>query len=726
MGRPRLALAAIGLLILAVLGSVTAPAAAQIPVGEAPPEDQGSPVTPEDTGEDVSPFVPLFDLEAEELLQPDPQAQLLEQLVMGDLADLSTDPGAFDEDMWAYAVRDALSRRKYVRARELTRQILDRDPDSFVGHCLMGIVFHRAEGNLPRAYFHMGRSRELFEGRFGAMPQESDPWPWHAQSILGLAIIAGEMGRHEEKIELLLEHDQLYSPPTVADRGWPLMRLRRYEEARRAVTEALQLEDEDQVAHAMTALCAIEAELQNREASYQACKDAAAYERERDFIGPTPFTNAAEAGLGMLQFAEAESHILEGASHFVDGTVSNPWLDLTQLYLSQGRVTEALDAVREMFKWRLRQPPYMDEQNRAETEMTSAIFLLVAGHPLEAARIVGRAMARPDRTGFTSSESEQLEAASALVDSVVHRVAAAMASEDAAAASWRDGLSLRWAALDHLRRSWSSGRRAASLLAEDRFLLSTLRPYLAGGIELPEWLKIELVGLLGSGVVEVALGTVESQETLPEAEAYFQGLRAEASCINGRWQRCLEEAEAARQSLPGAELLLRARISARAAGAALKLGQRRLALELLDETMQIDPGVMRRVGLALPTRFEVAGNDAATSAAAVALQASPRFKKDSEDGAFAVRVEGGEGRTQACLIGPRGTRLACAQVRQRAGEKPVDIGRRAAAELQREAFAPRLDLTQADLRSLDGSPTAAGGRSHQKLRQVLKDVTGDS
>jgi len=50
-----------------------------------------------------------------------------------------------------------------------------------------------------------------------------------------------------------------------------------------------------------------------------------------------------------------------------------------------------------MFRWRHRQPAYMDEQNRAETDMTSAVFLLVAGRLGQAAELTERILARPDR-----------------------------------------------------------------------------------------------------------------------------------------------------------------------------------------------------------------------------------------------------------------------------------------------------------------------------------------
>ena len=55
-----------------------------------------------------------------------------------------------------------------------------------------------------------------------------------------------------------------------------------------------------------------------------------------------------------------------------------------------------------------------------------------------------------------------------------------------------------------------------------------------------------------------------------------------------------------------------------------------------------------------------------------------------------------------------------------------DMARCLAGEFHDVAFAPRLDLTQADLRSLDGSPTAAGGRSSERLRSVLSDLVGES
>jgi hypothetical protein len=122
------------------------------------------------------------------------------------------------------------------------------------------------------------------------------------------------MGRHQDKVRYLLERDELYEPQRPADRGWPLMRLRDYRAARRVVEEALALGDLDQETAARTVLCAIEAEQQLREEGYVACLAAAEYDRRNGLRNPVPFTNAAEAALGMLQMDEAERLILEAAT----------------------------------------------------------------------------------------------------------------------------------------------------------------------------------------------------------------------------------------------------------------------------------------------------------------------------------------------------------------------------------------------------------------------------
>ncbi len=656
--------------------------------------------------------------------QPPPEdfSEALEEAI--EAVDMTMVPEGFGADPMAAAAWQALYFRKYVRAREIAQRMLEEDPQSIPGHCLMAMVHHRAEGNLPIALYHLERSRELSAARYGEPPTIDAPWFWHAQALFELAFVSGEMGRHEDKVAYLLERDELYEPRMPADRGWPLMRLRRYEEARAAAEEALLDADPLQVASARTALCAIEAEQQDREAGYDACLAAAEHARDTEMDRPTPFANAAEAALGMLRMDVAETYLQDATKRFRSGTVSNPWLDLTLLYVAEGRTAEALETVREMMKWRRKQPPFMDEQNRAETRMTSAIFLIVAGRPEAAARITARTLDRPDRTGFTSSESEQMEAAAALVDALANRAAAQLAAERASWSPLGEAFLAHLEALRHRHRAWSSGRRAAALLVDERILLATLRPYLAGSVEIPEWIEPDLADLIGPGVTTAAVAEARRRETLGEAEGYFLAFEAEAAYLRRRYADAMRLADEALAALPGSEILLRARMATRGAQAALERGVLSRAVELFDQAWQLDPGVLRRLGARLPTRFESTPDPIARSAEKL-LRRSPRFREAA--GGFRVRIEGsGEGGS-ASLLGPGGTVLAIAQVSPRAGDEGGDdLARRLAAELHAEAFAPRLDLTQSDIRSLDGAPTASGGgRSSERLKSVFSELTDE-
>ena len=538
-----------------------------------------------------------------------------------------------------------------------------------------------------------------------------------------IAYVSGEMGRHRDKIRYLKERDEVYDPPRPAELGWPLMRLRNYEAARQAALDGLASGQDDQVATALTVLCAVEAELQDREKSYQSCKDAADHNNDNLLRNPTPLTNAAESALGLLRYHEAERYMLDASELFMVGTASNPWLDLTHLYLTEGRTSEALDSIRRMFDWRRRQPPFMDEQNRAETELTSAMFLIIAGRPLDATKITARTLERPDRTGFTSSEAEQMEAAAALMDRLAHRTAARWKEEEASWSPWRESLEARFAAARHHWRAWTSGRRAASLLVDHRILVATLRPYLAGSVEIPEWIEPEIIALLGSGPIEAGLEEGRRLDRdLPGAEGFFDAFASESALEDGHSKRALEAATRALETLPESEALLRARAAVLGARAAQDLGDLSRSMELYQLAMQLDPGTIRRLGAALPAVFYSAPNVVPETARRL-LRSSPRFD-ESRGGGFQVRLEGSIEGASAFLLDPLGTVLTSARITPRAGEDETALARRLVQELHASAFAPRLDLTQADIRTLDGAPTAGGGRSREKMRQVLSGLVG--
>ena len=131
--------------------------------------------------------------------------------------------------------------------------------------------------------------------------------------------------------------------------------------------------------------------------------------------------------------------------------------------------------------------------------------------------------------------------------------------------------------------------------------------------------------------------------------------------------------------------------------------------------MQVDPGVFVRMGLSLPTRISSRGGDVPAEAASL-LAWSPRF--DQEDSGLRLDVDGDASRLHICLsshLGTSGAQYACTDTTREAAEEGDAFVARAVAQLHREAFAPRVDLSQTDANGLDGSNTV----SRQPLDTLL-------
>jgi hypothetical protein len=345
----------------------------------------------------------------------------------------------------------------------------------------------------------------------------------------------------------------------------------------------------------------------------------------------------------------------------------------------------------------------------------------VAGRPFEALHVTRRSLEQPDRTGYTSSDTEQWQSAAALVHTVACKTAAQLKLEEASWLPFWPGMLARVEGWRLQLEAWSAGRRAAAMLAGQRILVSTVRPYLPGGVEIAEWIQLELPSLLGPGVLSAVVRQARQVEDLEGAQGYFSAFDAEIARLSRSERETLETSERALRELPGSEVLLQARVAAVGAEAAWELGEHARAEALFARTLQVDPGALRRLDVRLPVRI-TAGGSALEQKASRALARSPRLRP--EGGRFAIAVKGSGEELSACLSGPQGEVLGCAGVTPRAGESDDEVAGRLSGEFHAEVFAPRIDLTQADIRSLDGSPTAAGGRATEHLHTILDGITG--
>ncbi|GAB4110850.1 MAG: hypothetical protein OHK0013_46800 [Sandaracinaceae bacterium] len=531
---------------------------------------------------------------------------------------------------------EAEQQRHFIRARELAEAIVARDPRSYVGHYVLGYVYHYGEANFPRALYHLRQARTLFRSRHAEPPLPGQPWRWHASILRELVWAHADLEQYEEQLAVAARYNELYQPRLLAELAWPLMKLRRFEDARQAASLGEESGDPMQREIALNARCAIEFEAGDETRSYAACRAAL------DLRGANPdvqsavdFTNFAEAARSVFRLEEAEEVGLE-ATRAQLSWYGNPYIELTELYVREARFAEALEMMRQVDPYRQRRPPHVRDADRNEARRTLSELFLVLGRGEDAVRVTTKAMLAPDRRGHNSRDPAQDLAIAALLD-----------------------------------------RAARRLRAED---------------------------------------------PRQDAPGYYDAFEAEAALAAGDPERALELARRAEQTLPRAELLLAARVSAITAAAARATGDRNRALAAYDAAMQVDPGVFVRMGMTLPVRIASSGGAVPAEVASL-LAWSPRF--DQEDSGLRLDVEGDAMRVRICFSahgGPQsaGAQYACTETTRQSAEDDGTFAARAAAALHREAFAPRVDLSQTDANGLDGSNTVS-----RRPLESLFGVTGE-
>ncbi|KIG17656.1 hypothetical protein DB30_02931 [Enhygromyxa salina] len=647
---------------------------------------------------------------------------------------------------------------KLLTARRKVEALLKDNDDSIVGHFVFAQILRRAEGNLPKAMQQMGKARELYEREYKptVINLESTPWLLHREILYAAQMIAGELERHEYQLQLLDYHDSLYDPRLTAEHAWPLMLLGRYDEARKYAQKAAESSDEFQRSLGRNAMCAIEGEAGTREQRFTAClsayDDAADRARGDDpFARPDEVTsvtvhayNAALAAMTALRPDEAERLAQAGATR-IEFTPANPWRLLVRLYTDQGRMDEAVQALREMQAWRRKMPPHLREQVRAETDVAFATVLLIAGETKTGLEVVDRAIANPDRRGLTSSSKEQALGAHALLRRALRQTHAEVEAERAVWSGTAESARITRDAAQRRLHDWADAERIRGVLNDDDRLVASFRMYVAGGLEpVPSWLIGDLVPILGAGVSAVVLDMVRDAEDDAALDPYYDAFAAEIAIHRGKRKDALKLANQALDTLPEFEALLRARVAAIAGEAAMGLGQDQAALEFLATAMQRDAGVIRRRGLALPAKIQSDASGPVAKRVLELLDDSPRFELDDNAAGFTITLSGTGRQLELCLLEPAGGVLGCASTPPEpdpddpatqptgatTGITPElddnDYASMTAEAFHARAFAMPVGLSNIDLGSLDGTATISDEANRERMQGLLDRVKSES
>ncbi len=613
----------------------------------------------------------------------------------------------------AAAARDA---GQLVTGRRLAEQAVVDDPKSVRARALLGWFLVEGEGDLSRARWHLEHAASLFDRGEGTEGPQA--WKIDADVIDQLISVTGAMDDRVAQLVWLDTFHERYTPPRWASYGWPLLKLGRFDEAREKIDAALESEDPWEHTHAINARCAVEGQIGDRAAFLDACEAELVSELVNGYDPATGASNLVGARLANLRFDGLDDVAKQGTVGSGE-EAANPWLQMMGLSLSAGRGEQAVDRARNMQRWRLKLPPSMRDQNRAELDTALARLLLLAGESDKGMEVVDCAIEFPDRLGYSSGQTDQLLGSTTVLRLAMRTEQRERDAERAPDESWL-WRSWRWV------RQWLPDLPTLRDRAVVRGVLQSpqrarglFRVYLFNGLaDVPPWLLGDVIDAVGTGVAQASLDAARAADaTDARFTPYYDAFGAEIAWRGGDRAEALRLAGAALIGLPRDEALLRARVEAVAADAAWWSSDEARALTLWEQALRDDAGVIRRLRSAIPARVVSAGG-ADADALAARLRRSPRLI-DSNMG-FVVSVRGAGGTLESCLLTSTGSRVTCASVGD--GPKSGERIARAAEAFHRRVFAMPLGVGTIDWNSLDGTTTVANEAAADRVDALLEGL----
>ncbi|MCA9245878.1 MAG: hypothetical protein KDA42_02155 [Planctomycetales bacterium] len=590
---------------------------------------------------------------------------------------------------------------KYAAARRLAGQVLAENPDSIPALIALAGANAFGDGNLPRALFLIRAARRHCEVLGRQNPEDRDACEWYLRSLNYEYYILASLDRRAEQVAVTELTESIYQPLPWR-KIWPLIKLGRYEQARRNI----ELTDRtgswrETVLNSRDTLAA---EMQQRRESLEASRKMVAEVPK----SPLLWSNHGLSALGALELDEAERAFLKSVELGKPDFNGTAYTDLSILYLQQGRFLEAYEAILKGEDHRALRQPYTWQQDQATADLSKTMFFLSLGINDEAFEFAQRTYEMPDRGGSTSDNADVLQLATALVYEAALQVRCEELAEQGDPAA-------------HQLRSeaWVLSRKVRKLTG-GKLLINTLRPYLAGGphtgIGIPSWLRVGVVRFFPPNVALEAIRQARAAEDVPAALPYLDAAEAEVRLSRHEHESALPFARRSLDGLPhDGEKLLRSRVAAIAAECCYALGDWKHATGHYEQVLRDFPQAFRLLNLQIPTRITI---DESPEAAMVCdyLRSSPRFRHAER--AFELTLRASDGKLHYRLLSPAGSRLVSGSVDGVAATDEAAV--RASREIHERLMSPDVDLQQFDLTSLDGSPRSVRGR--KSIDKILEQT----
>ena len=290
-----------------------------------------------------------------------------------------------NEGMLADQVLQADGQSEWVTARRLAQELLDEQPNSYVGHHVLGRAFWLGEGDYARASFHLRKSLDIYASTYESTTDP--PWRLESEGWWSLRIVTGDMGDFEEEPDLIDVYNQkqvgyherfgtAYNA-LMAERGWPTYEIGAFLGGSLLGTAGNASESNWQTSLGWNVLCATAGEEGLRQESMDACSSALHHAQESNAGVAVDASNASNAAMAVLDFDKVEEYA-RLSTRSGDGTTVSAWINLIHLYLAQGRADAAIEAVSGALDSLASEEPAMRLQKRADVDGAFALVLLAS------------------------------------------------------------------------------------------------------------------------------------------------------------------------------------------------------------------------------------------------------------------------------------------------------------------------------------------------------------
>lgn len=603
---------------------------------------------------------------------------------------------------------DSYLQFKDIKARKLVEASLKRNKKSSIAYTVLGLVTREDEGNTTRALHYFKKAIKYAEEVCGPKPTSKNCVKWHSIAYQEKIRALKDLDRSQEAYDDILHYDQLYNPKLDLLKIWPLIKLRKLDEAERIAENILKGSQNYDRISGLNNLCVIASERNLRLRSNEVCSQAA---EKTDSMVIHYNTGISKFAIFDLQAAE---RVVRRGANLQNDMYGSAWEFLVYQYTLEARFSEAISAAKNASETHREFNGLKEELSRSHFLIGISHLLLSLGRFEDAAEMIRESIDTPDRTGKISGDPDfdQLSGLSSF-----DRTLAGLEQhykETLALSPWKEKVKIWGLWLECKMERFLVQHRIKKLLEKKNLFVKIVTPYppSLGPLEtLPHWLVAGLMESIGPGPFEAAVKESRRLETelLDKSAPYYLTLMAQVKFKRGQYQETIQSTEQAIQSLPPQERLIKDLLRTLQAVSYTKVGKKKEARKVYFEILRGTPTFIRLWDFQLPVKFILEKGPHSDQALDL-LEKSPRL--DEDELGIPLRIRSTKDRISLCLIDSYQSDIHCknAEIRQNDEDKQFHLENIVINFIQ-EALSPKIDLSQLDVNSLNGAPIKGSGQT---------------